>query len=98
MSLRLCLALSTMAGLIIAFFNTLISGFWFTLWAAVLLSVLPGLAICLGNVVRKFIMPDVVYGSTGDVIQARLFWAVMPQLIGWFIGLMSAMGILGIQG
>lgn len=97
MPLRLCLGLSTIAGLVIAFCNTLIAGFWFSLWAAILLCVLPGFGVCLGNIIRKLIMPDAVYGSAGDVIQARLFWAVMPQLIGWFIGLMSAMGLLGIQ-
>ncbi len=97
MPLRICLILSTIAGLIIAFGNTRISGVWFSLWAAVLLCILPGIGVWLGSVVRRLIMPDAVYGSTGDVIQARLFWAIMPQIIGWFIGVMSALGFLGIQ-
>jgi len=33
----------------------------------------------------------------GAVIQARLLWAVLPQFIGWFIGFMVAMSILGIR-
>jgi len=95
--LILCLCLSTLAGLIIAVVDTRISGFWFSAWAAVLLCSLPGLGIWLGNIIRKWMKPDAVYGSAGAVIKARLFWTVMPQCIGWFIGFMAAMGTLGIQ-
>ncbi|HEY3591003.1 MAG TPA: permease [Buttiauxella sp.] len=97
MPLSLCLGLSTLAGLIIAFGDARISGFWFSVWAVILLCSLPGLGVWLGNVIRKLIMPDAVYGSTGAVIKARLFWAVVPQFIGWFIGFMAAMGALGIS-
>jgi hypothetical protein len=97
MPLSLCLCLSTLVGLFIAIVDTRISGFWLSAWAAVLLCTLPGLGIWLGNIIRKWMMPDAVYGSTGAVIKARLFWAVMPQCIGWFIGLMAAMGTLGIR-
>ncbi|MDT3607143.1 permease [Cronobacter dublinensis] len=97
MPLSLCLSLSTLVGLIIAFVDTRIAGFWYSAWAAVLLCALPGLGVWLGNIIRKWVMLDAVYGSTGAVIQARLFWAVMPQFIGWFIGFMAAMGVLGIR-
>lgn len=98
MPLSLCLSLSTLAGMIIAFVDTRISGFWLTSWAIVILCTLPGLGVWLGNVIRKWVMPDAVYGSTGAVIKARMFWAVMPQFIGWFIGLMAALGTLGLRG
>jgi len=91
------LSLSTLVGLIIAFVDTRIAGFWYSAWAAVLLCTLPGLGVWLGNIIRKWIMPDAVYGSTGAVIQTRLFWTVVPQFIGWFIGFMVAMSLLGIR-
>lgn len=97
MPLSLCLSLSTLVGLIITVVDTRIVGFGYSAWAAVLLCVLPGLGVWLGNLIRKWIMPDAVYGSTGAVIQARLLWAVLPQFIGWFIGFMVAMSILGIR-
>ncbi|EBW8396387.1 permease [Salmonella enterica] len=98
MPLRLCLGMSTIVGLFVAFGDARISGFWFTLWAVVALCGMPGMGVWLGYVIRKLIMPDAVYGSTGYVIKARLFWACVPQFIGWFIGMMDAMGALGIRG
>lgn len=98
MPLRLCLGMSTIFGLLVAFGDARISGFWFTLWAVVALCGIPGLGVWLGHVIRKLIMPDAVYGSTGDVIKARLFWACVPQFTGWFIGMLAAMGALGIRG
>lgn len=97
MPLSLCLSLSTLVGLIITVVDTRIVGFGYSAWAAVLQCVLPGLGVWLGNLIRKWIMPDAVYGSTGAVIQARLLWAVLPQFIDWFIGFIVAMSILGIR-
>ncbi|CAM6617767.1 hypothetical protein LEADMM271B_16940 [Leclercia adecarboxylata] len=64
MPLSLCLSLSTLVGLIITVVDTRIVGFGYSAWAAVLLCVLPGLGVWLGNLIRKWIMPDAVYGST----------------------------------
>jgi hypothetical protein len=97
MPLSLSLSLSTLAGLIVAFVDTRISGFWLTTWAAVILCTLPGLGVWLGNIIRKWMMPDAVYGSAGAVVKARLFWAVMPQCIGWLIGFMAALGALDLR-
>lgn len=58
-------------------------------------SVLTTVGVVVGDVLRRMAMPD-LYFTKGfaDSIQKRIFWAVGPQTIGWFIGMVATNGFM----
>nr|WP_294351070.1 hypothetical protein [Providencia sp.] len=66
-----------------------IYGIWAGIKFFVVMGLGTGLGMFIGNAIRLAIMPDYITTREGAIglIQAKLFWAIGPQVIGWFVGL-----------
>lgn len=53
------------------------------------------IGVKIGRVVRDFTMPSgfLTTGGLTDIAKTKIFWAIGPQLIGWFLGLLVGAGI-----
>lgn len=58
-------------------------------------AVLTTIGVVVGDVLRRMAMPD-LYLTKGfaDSIKKRIFWAIGPQAIGWFLGLVATNGFM----
>lgn len=53
------------------------------------------IGVSAGDAVRRFVMPDAYFVSdVMDSFNKKVFWAIGPQSIGWFIGLMATNGFM----
>lgn len=50
----------------------------------------------VGNAIRKFAQPDMVFtrGGIGSLIWLKVFWAIGPQCIGLFSGVFLGIGMV----
>ncbi|EMG6583438.1 hypothetical protein R5M08_004079 [Providencia rettgeri] len=66
-----------------------IYGVWAGIKFFVVMGLGTGVGMFIGNAIRLAIMPDYITTREGAIglIQAKLFWAIGPQVIGWFVGL-----------
>ena len=64
-------------------------GFGARLLAALLATSAGFLGALIGDFVRRFAIPDVVFTNGGmmSLIKTKLFWLCVPQLIGMFAGI-----------
>ena len=66
-----------------------IYGFWEGIRILVLMTISPVIGMGVGNTVRMWLMPDMVYTNGAvEMAKAKIFWAIDPQVTGHFIGLM----------
>lgn len=58
-------------------------------------SVLTSIGVAVGDLLRRMAMPD-IYFTQGfsDSIKKRIFWAIGPQAIGWFLGFVATNGFM----
>lgn len=62
-------------------------GFWGYFWYFIFGSLFMALGAMGGELVRRFIHPDVLMAEgAGDMLKKRLFWKFGPQCIGAVIG------------
>jgi len=69
-------------------------GFGLRLLGAIL-AIVPGfIGAMLGDMLRRFVIPDFVLTSGGffQLLKTKLFWMIGPQLIGMFIGIAFVLG------
>lgn len=55
------------------------------------MTIVPGAGMFIGNILRLKLMPDMIFtrnGMTG-LAKAKIFWAIGPQTIGWFLGIIT---------
>ncbi|EMA4783579.1 hypothetical protein U3C50_003346 [Providencia rettgeri] len=66
-----------------------IYGIWSGIKFFVAMGFCTGLGMFIGNALRLAAMPDYITTREGMVglLQAKLFWAIGPQVIGWIVGL-----------
>ncbi|AIN13420.1 TPA: permease [Yersinia enterocolitica] len=96
MPLAMCITLSSLVGILAAYFDPRIQGFLHTSGAVLAFVLVPALGIFIGNLLRLWLRPDVVLGTTQQVIGARIFWAIGPQFIGWMVGFIAASNLAGL--
>ncbi len=78
-------------------FSTTPHGMDFSFWKRMLASVLAVpvgfIGAMIGDVIRRFAVPDMIFTTGGlfSIIKTKLFWMCVPQLVGMFIGI----GIVG---
>lgn len=58
-------------------------------------SIFTTIGALVGNALRRLAMPD-LYFTRGfaDSIKKRIFWAIGPQAIGWFLGTIATNGFM----
>ena len=50
----------------------------------------------IGNLLRKFVMPTFVFGSGFfDLLNKKIFWLIIPQIVGSVIGFCLALKLFG---
>jgi hypothetical protein len=58
-------------------------------------SVFTTIGVAVGDVLRRMAMPDLYLTKNfADSIKKRIFWAVGPQAIGWFLGFVATNGFM----
>lgn len=58
-------------------------------------SVLTTIGVVVGDLLRRMAMPDMYFTKGfGDSIKKRIFWAIGPQAIGWFLGFVATNGFM----
>ena len=52
------------------------------------------IGVLLGDLIRRFVIPDMVFTTGGffQLLKTRLFWMCGPQLIGMIIGIAAVLG------
>ena len=50
----------------------------------------------IGDLIRRFAIPDIVFTSGGmfQLIKTKLFWLCVPQLVGMIIGIALVAGMM----
>ncbi len=91
----ICTAIFGVLSIMAAFSSEIHWGFFGYVALFISGSVLTTIGVIVGDVLRRMAMPD-MYFTKGfaDSIQKRIFWAVGPQAIGWFIGLIATNGFM----
>ncbi len=70
-------------------------GFFGTLAFLLIGSAFTTAGVSIGDAFRRFVMPDFYLASDAvDSFKKKIFWAIGPQAIGWFIGLMATRGFM----
>lgn len=53
------------------------------------------IGVSIGDAFRRFTMPDAILTSgAGETFKAKIFWAIGPQAIGFFLGWMATNGFM----
>jgi len=92
------LIISCIVGFFFVFVNTNIeSGFFLKLIIGIGASITAMIGFFIGDVLRKFVVPDAVFTSGGffKLLKIKLFWMCGPQLIGIGIGAIIGVSMLG---
>ena len=71
-------------------------GFWEWVAIVIFYTIVPGICVTIANFLRMLAKPDFVMTNEGmtGLLKVKIFWAVGPQCIGWFIGLVASNGML----
>ncbi|MGQ3003537.1 MAG: hypothetical protein ACT6UH_09065 [Hydrogenophaga sp.] len=90
-----CAAIFAALSIAAAFSSTVHLGFLGYIALFLSGSVLTAIGVIVGDALRRMAMPD-LYFTKGfaDSIKKRIFWAIGPQAIGWFIGFVATQGFM----
>lgn len=85
------LVIAFILAIIITIFNVVkdtgdVHGFWHGIKMIALGTLFPGALSALGSWSRKIFAPSVVIGTTGDIAEARIWWSIGPQIVGYLVG------------
>ena len=90
------LTISFILSLVVVLFNVFSStgniySFWHGVKILFWLTIGPGIGMLMGNVIRKWLMPDAIFTREGTIgiFKAKIFWSIGPQCIGWLLGLLA---------
>jgi len=72
------------------------AGFFAKCFAVILGTAVGLLGAVLGNAIRRFAQPDMVYTNGGffQLIWIKVFWNIGPQVIGLFIGVFVGCAVI----
>lgn len=94
-SFLICLGLFVVLTVMMIFSSRIHIGFMGYLSALIFGTLFTSCGVVIGDVFRRFVMPDLVFVSGSfDMLCKKVFWLIGPQAIGWLIGYMGYQGFM----